>query len=473
MKLIPVILSGGAGTRLWPLSRKQYPKQYLSLAEEKTMLQATVLRLNGIKGLGDPIIICNNEHRFLVAEQLQQISIQNPTILLEPIGRNTAPAITAAAFQVKKSNQNEDVILLVLSADHVIEDITAFHKAIDVATTQAESRKLVTFGVIPTVAHSGYGYIKAINNNIEQDVYNVETFIEKPDLVTAAEYLEEGNYFWNSGMFMFQVDTLIQELRLHSGEIVRTVEKSVQNATKDLDFVRLEMSAFEASDNESIDYALMEKTNKAVVIPLDVGWSDVGSWATLHEIGRQDDYGNVISGDVYTDECINCYINADHHMVAVIGLENVIVVDTSDATLVASKSKAQEVKKVVKKLKQQKRYEELLHRKVYRPWGWYDTIDRGTNFQVKRINVKAGASLSLQKHNYRAEHWIIVKGVAKVTRNEETFLLNENESTYIPIGTIHRLENPENIVLEMIEVQSGKYLGEDDIERLDDQYGRV
>ncbi|VVH58376.1 Mannose-1-phosphate guanylyltransferase (GDP) (EC [uncultured Gammaproteobacteria bacterium] len=463
--IIPVILSGGHGTRLWPLSRKQYPKQYLPLVGDNTMLQETILRLNGLDNLANPIIVCNAEHRFLVAEQCQQINISNPTILLEPVGRNTAPAIAAAALQAFKITDNG--VLLVLSADHVIEDINAFHQAIDSALKQANDNKLVTFGIVPTDANTGYGYIKSLKNG------QVEAFVEKPDLQTAQSYLKQGNYLWNSGMFMFQSQTLIDEFTMHSPNIVSAVSDAVNNATQDLDFIRLEKQAFELSPSNSIDYALMEKSNNVVVVPLDAGWSDIGSWSALYDIGMKDDNGNVVKGDVITQDTVNTYINANHHMVATIGVQDLVIVDTPNATLVSTRDKAQEVKKIVQQLQKQDREEQSFHRKVYRPWGWYDTIDTGEYFQVKRLHINSGAKLSLQKHNHRAEHWVVVNGIATVTKGDAVLTLNKGESTYVPLGVIHALENNTDEPLEIIEVQSGMYLGEDDIVRFEDIYGRV
>ncbi len=468
MRIIPVILSGGSGTRLWPLSREQYPKQYLSLAGDNTMFQETILRLNGLDNLTDPIIVCNANHRFLVAEQCQQIDIFNPTILLEPIGRNTAPAIAAAALQsIKDSN---DATLLVLSADHVIQDINAFHEAINVASKQAQEGKLATFGIVPTEANTGYGYIKFSKDN--NGTYKVEEFVEKPDLQTAQSYLEQSNYLWNSGMFMFKADVLIDELTTYSPSIVESVKNSINNATQDLDFIRLEKQAFEASPSDSIDYALMEKSNNVVVVPLDAQWNDIGSWSALHDIGTKDESGNVIKGDVFTEDTTNTYINATSHMVVTIGVQDLVIVDTPNATLISTKDKSQEVKGIVERLQQQNREEQFCHRKVYRPWGWYDSIESGKHFQVKRLHVNPGAKLSLQMHHKRAEHWVVVGGVATAINGEEILTLTEGDSTYIPIGVIHSLENKTSDPLEIIEVQSGTYLGEDDIIRFKDIYGR-
>ena len=470
MQIIPVILSGGSGTRLWPLSRKQYPKQYLPLAGDDTMLQETILRLNGLDNLADPIIICNADHRFLVAEQCQQIDIENPTILLEPIGRNTAPAIAAAALQSQKISN--EAVLLVLSADHVIQDIDAFHQAIKIASRQAQAGKLATFGIVPTDANTGYGYIKSSQENID-GAHKVEKFVEKPDLETAQTYLEQGNYLWNSGMFMFQADVLISELSEQSPNIVVSVIDAVTNATKDLDFIRLDKQSFESSPSDSIDYALMEKSDNVVVVPLDAGWNDIGSWSALHDIGKKDANGNVIHGDVFMQDTTNTYIHANGHMIATIGVQDLIIVDTPNATLISTKDKSQEVKNIVEQLQRQDREEQSCHRKVYRPWGWYDSIEMGKHFQVKRLHVKPGAKLSLQMHHKRAEHWVVVSGIATAINGKETLILTEGESTYIPIGTTHALENHTDEILEIIEVQSGTYLGEDDIVRFNDIYGRV
>jgi mannose-1-phosphate guanylyltransferase/mannose-6-phosphate isomerase len=470
MQIIPVILSGGSGTRLWPLSRKQYPKQYLPLAGDNTMLQETILRLSGLDNLAVPIVICNVDHRFLVAEQCQQIKITNPTILLEPVGRNTAPAIAAAALQSLK--ETDDSVLLVLSADHIIQNVEAFHLAINIASQKVQEGRIVTFGIVPTDANTGYGYIKSSKNN-NDGAYKVEEFVEKPDLETAQTYLDQGSYLWNSGMFMFKADTLIDELTTHSPDIVKLVSDAVNNAKQDLDFIRLDKQPFESSPSDSIDYALMEKSDNVVVVPLDVGWSDVGSWSTLYDIGLKDKSGNVFKGDVITKDTTNTYIYASHHMIATVGLDNLIVIDTPDATFIASQDKAHEVKFIVESLQKKSRDEAHSNRKVYRPWGWYDSIEVGKHFQVKRLHVNPGAKLSLQMHHKRAEHWVVVTGTATVSKGDKTFNLNKGESTYIPVGTTHGLENKTTEQLEIIEVQSGSYLGEDDIVRFEDIYGRV
>jgi mannose-1-phosphate guanylyltransferase / mannose-6-phosphate isomerase len=470
MLITPVILSGGSGTRLWPLSRKQYPKQYLPLAGDKTMIQETILRLNGLDNLADPIIVCNVDHRFLVAEQCQQINIKTPTILLELVSRNTAPAIAAAAFQSLKTS--EETVLLVLSADHVIQDIDAFHEAISIAKNEAQDGKLVTFGIVPTDANTGYGYIKLSNNN-NNGVYKVAAFVEKPNLENAEKYLDQGNYLWNSGMFMFRADKLIDDLTMHSPDIVKSVSDAIKNATQDLDFIRLNKQAFESSPSDSIDCALMEKSDNVVVVPLQVGWSDVGSWPTLYGIGKKDRSGNVLKGDVIIKDTTDTYIYAAHHMVTAVGVDNLIVIDTPDATFIASQDKAHEVKFIVESLEKKGRQEAHSNRKVYRPWGWYDSIEIGKHFQVKRLHVNPGAKLSLQKHSKRAEHWVVVSGTATAINGENVLTLTEGDSTYIPIGTTHDLENKTNEKLEIIEVQSGRYLGEDDIVRFEDIYGRL
>jgi len=471
MKILPVILSGGSGTRLWPLSRKQYPKQYLPLMgnSDNTMLQETILRLSGLNNLADPIIICNADHRFIVAEQCQQININNPTILLEPIGKNTAPAIAAAALQSQQIS--EDSILLVLSADHVIKDVDEFHKAIDIAFKQAQQGKLVTFGIVPTEANTGYGYIKSATNG-NNGVYQVEEFVEKPDAKTAKLYLEQGNYLWNSGMFMFQANTLVDELSEYSPNIVISMIDAVRKSKQDLDFIRLDEKSFKSSPSDSIDCALMEESNNVVVVPLDAQWSDVGSWSALYDIGEKDNNGNVIKGDVVAIDTTNTYINANHHMVTTLGVENLIVVDTPDATFIATQDKAHEVKAIVESLRSCVRDECESHRKVYRPWGWYDCIEHGSNFQVKRLHVNPGEKLSLQMHHKRAEHWVVVSGVATATNGNQELTLTQGQSTYIPLKTIHCLENQTDDHLEIIEVQSGEYLGEDDIVRFADNYNR-
>jgi len=479
MKIIPVILSGGDGTRLWPLSRKQYPKQYLSLGEKQniySLLQATIQRLIGLENLDEPIIICNHKQRFLVKEQLRQIGLEKPIILLEPEGRGTAPAIGAAAIYVKNSGKGDQNLLLVLSADHMIKNIEEFHRTIKTSVNLAMERNLAIFGITPTEPNTGYGYIKKSllisNNSNSIDAYRIEKFIEKPDLKSATSMLKNDAYLWNSGIFMFRVDVLLQELTNHAAEIIYFVEKAVNKATMNLNFVHLEPSNFTLSPHDSIDYALLEKTDKVVVLPLDAGWNDIGSWSELKKIGEKDENGNVITGDVYSLETINSFIYSESRMIATIGVENLIIVDTPDAILIADESKSQQVKEIVEKLKKNNRKEQFYHRKVFRPWGWYDTIETGEHFQVKKLHVDPGAKLSLQLHYKRAEHWVVIKGIATVTNGEKIITLTEGQSTYIPISVKHSLENLESKPLEIIEVQSGSYLGEDDIIRFEDMYGR-
>jgi len=470
MMIVPVILSGGSGTRLWPLSRELYPKQLLPLVGEDTMLQATLGRLDGLEGLADPIIVCNEAHRFLVAEQLRQVGVTPAAILLEPVGRNTAPAVAlAAAAALQDREQGNDPILLVLPADHVIRDADAFRAALIAGARLAKEGKLVTFGVVPDRPETGYGYIRAA---AKDGAAAVQQFVEKPDLALAQQYVASGDYFWNSGMFMFRAGRYIEELRTHRPEIVTHCVAAIAGAKADLDFTRVDRAAFEDCPSDSIDYAVMEKTAHAWVVPLDAGWSDVGSWDSLHAACDADAVGNVTVGDVLIEDVTNCYLYAESRLVAAIGLADCVVVETKDAVLVAPRDRVQDVKKLVTRLKAEGRYETSLHREVFRPWGSYDSVDQGPRFQVKRITVKPGAQLSLQMHHHRAEHWIVVEGTGKVTCGDKTFLLGENQSTYIPMGTTHRLENPGKVPLHLIEVQSGSYLGEDDIVRFEDTYGR-
>jgi len=468
--IVPVILSGGSGTRLWPLSRELYPKQLLPLIGDMTMLQSTLQRLEGVDGLADPIIVCNEEHRFLVAEQLRKVGVTPAAILLEPAGRNTAPAVAlAAATALQEREQGADPVLLVLPADHVIRNAEAFRAAVAAGAELAREGKLVTFGVVPDRPETGYGYIRGSAQN---GAAAVQQFVEKPDVVLAKEYVNSGEYFWNSGMFMFRAGRYIEELRTHRPEIVSQCVAAIAGAKADLDFVRVEREAFEACPADSIDYAVMENTAHAWVVPLDAGWSDVGSWASLHDACEADGAGNVAVGDVLLHDTSNCYLYAESRLVAAVGLADCVVVETKDAVLVAPRDRVQEVKTLVERLKKDGRYETSLHREVFRPWGSYDSIDNGERFQVKRIVVNPGAQLSLQMHHHRAEHWIVVQGTARVTRGDDVFLLGENESTFIPMGTTHRLENPGKVPLHLVEVQSGSYLGEDDIVRFEDTYGR-
>ncbi|AEM49862.1 mannose-1-phosphate guanylyltransferase/mannose-6-phosphate isomerase [Stenotrophomonas maltophilia] len=461
----PVILSGGSGTRLWPLSREAYPKQFLPLASEQTMLQATWQRVAPIAARG-PLVIANEEHRFVAAEQLQQVGAEPAAIILEPVGRNTAPAIAVAALEATRDGA--DALLLVLPSDHVINNETAFRSAVQAAAAAAEAGKLVTFGIVPTGPETGYGYIKAADG---QGLRAVERFVEKPDLDTATGYVSSGQYYWNSGMFLFKASRYLQELERFQPAMLAGSRQAWQQARRDADFTRLDKDAFTAVPSDSIDYAVMEKTADAVVIPLDAGWNDVGSWTALRDVSQQDGDGNAHQGDVIAIDCRNTYAYAQR-LVALVGLDDVVVVETDDAVLVGKADRMQDVKTVVAQLKAEGRSEATWHRKVYRPWGAYDSIDNGERFQVKRITVKPGGTLSLQMHHHRAEHWIVVSGTAEVTRGDEVILLSENQSTYIPLGVTHRLRNPGKLPLELIEVQSGSYLGEDDIVRFEDTYGR-
>jgi mannose-1-phosphate guanylyltransferase / mannose-6-phosphate isomerase len=512
--LIPIILSGGSGTRLWPLSRELYPKQLLALCGKQTMLQETVLRLNALEGVTDPIVICNEEHRFMVAEQLRQIGVEPRAIVLEPMGRNTAPAAGIGALLAL--DLDKDAVLLVLPADHLIQDTGAFAGAVQSGVAAALGGSLVTFGIVPKRPETGYGYIKkgerqktgegraasggreereqqaanskrqavdskqqaassgqqTVGSGQREEVFGVERFVEKPDLETAQAYVDSGEYLWNSGMFLFRADSYLAELGRTAPEMVKRTREALERSTKDLDFIRLDRDAFHACPGESIDYAVMEKTSLAALVPMDAGWSDVGSWSALLENGSCDTAGNVCQGDVLLHDVRNCFVHSSGRLVAAVGLEGHVVVETKDAVLVAPQERVQDVKELVKKLKQDGRGEAVVHSKVYRPWGAYESIDFSERFQVKRITVKPGEVLSLQMHHHRAEHWVVVRGTARITRGEDVVVLTEDQSTYIPLGTVHRLENPGKIPLELIEVQTGSYLGEDDIVRLDDMYGR-
>ena len=488
MLIQPVILSGGSGSRLWPLSREHYPKQLLSFLGEQSLLQATIQRLSGLNvsnpfaslNIADPVLVCNEEHRFLVAEQIRQLEKKSAAIILEPVGKNTAPALTLAALAVNDSNK--DAVMLVMPADHIIRDIDIFHAAVQRGSLLADQGHLVTFGIVPNAPETGYGYIKRGDLIDRQgSSYFVSTFVEKPNAAKARQYVDSGEFFWNSGIFMMQASTWLQEIRRYRHDIAEACEKAFRKGASDQDFYRVNKDEFRVCPSDSIDYAVMERASanqasqgaRAVVIPLDAGWSDVGAWSALWEVSSQDNNGNVIKGDVYAVDTHNSLMISENRLLAAIGLEDVIVIETADAVMVLHKSHAQKVKNVVERLKNEKRTEHMFHRKVYRPWGSYEGIDNGDRFQVKRIIVRPGASLSLQMHHHRAEHWIVVKGTARVTRGDDEFLLSENESTYIPIGVTHRLANPGNLPLELIEVQSGSYLGEDDIVRFDDVYGRV
>ncbi len=470
-KVIPVILCGGSGTRLWPSSRKALPKQFLPLVSENTMFQETLLRLNGIPELAAPLVICNQEHRFLAAEQIQSINVTPRLHILEPVGRNTAPAIAVAALAAHAINQ--DAILLVLPADHLIRDVQGFHAAIGVAIRLAEQDKLVTFGIKPDApAATGFGYIER-GVSLEGDAaYEVARFVEKPDLEKAKSYTSSGNFFWNSGMFVFRADIYLRELQQYRPDILQAVNKAWNGCTTDLDFCRLGETEFSACPSDSIDYAVMEHTQQAAMVTVDIGWNDVGSWTSLYEVSDKDTNHNVLRGDACVEKSSGCYIRAESRLVAAVGVRDLIVVETADAVLIAHKDFAQDVKQAVEQLHSAGRNEHLIHRRVFRPWGYYEGLDEGERFQVKRIMVKPGARLSLQRHHHRAEHWVVVFGHAKVTRGKEILLLKANQSTYIPVEESHRLENVGDTFLYMIEVQSGEYLGEDDIERIDDDYRR-
>ncbi len=462
-------MAGGSGSRLWPLSRQLNPKQLLKLCGESTLLQQTLSRLQGMEALG-PTIICNEDHRFMVSEQLRQLGVRGATVLLEPVGRNTAPAIALAALSAVENG--DDPMLLVLAADHYIADQIAFHRAVKSAICLAEQNKLVTFGVLPSCPETGYGYIQR-GNSLGAAGFKVARFVEKPDVARADDYLNSGDYYWNSGMFMFKSSVYLEALEKFRPDILVACKNALEQGRKDMDFCRVDAKAFAACPEDSVDYAVMEKTTEAAVVPLDAGWSDIGSWSALWEIGDKDGHGNVCKGDVLAFNTQNSLIHAEHKLVTTVGVENLVVVETKDAVLVVHKDKVQDVKKVVEAIKNSGRHEHMNHREVYRPWGVYDSIEAGERYQVKRITVSPGAKLSVQMHHHRAEHWVVVSGTARVTNGEKTFLVTENESTFIPIGEVHALENPGKIPLELIEVQSGSYLGEDDIVRFEDHYGRV
>jgi mannose-1-phosphate guanylyltransferase/mannose-6-phosphate isomerase len=468
--ILPVIMAGGTGSRLWPLSRELYPKQFLTVTGSQSMLQQTLARLSGIEHQA-PLLICNEEHRFIAAEQMRLGGFKHSGIILEPVGRNTAPAIALAALQALKNvSDGEEPILLVLAADHLIENVEAFQSTVAKALPYAQDNQLVTFGIVPTAPETGYGYIKA--GDAVGDAFFVDQFVEKPDLDVAKSYLKSGDYFWNSGMFLFKASCYIEELKKFRPDILKACEQAMITTKSDMDFIRVSKSEFELCPDDSVDYAVMEKSKAVKMVPMDAGWSDVGSWSALWEVSHKDKDQNYIKGDVFSFDTKNSYIHSESKFISTVGVDNLVIIETKDAVLVANKDKVQNVKDVVNYLKKSGRTEHKIHREVFRPWGKYDSIDFGVRDQVKRITVKPGEKLSIQMHHHRSEHWIVVSGTAKVTNGDKTFLVGENESTYIPLGTIHALENPGKIPLEMIEVQTGGYLGEDDIVRFEDRYGR-
>jgi mannose-1-phosphate guanylyltransferase/mannose-6-phosphate isomerase len=484
--ILPVIMAGGSGRRLWPLSRSNYPKQFLALGcgnnSTQTMLQQTISRLNGLNN--EPcMLICNEEHRFIAAEQVRQLGVEHGGIFLEPVGRNTAPAIALAAIHaIEQSNEHEEPVLLVLAADHIIDNEDAFQQSVKQAYAHAKNNKLVTFGIVANKPETGYGYIKrgnAVTNNADDsEAFLVSSFVEKPDLPTAEDYVNSGEYYWNSGMFMFKASRYIEVLKAHNPAIYESCLKAMEVQNPDMDFVRVDKEAFMACPDDSIDYAVMEplctqSNDDVVVVPMDAGWNDVGGFSALLDVSKQDEKGNAFIGDVESVNTQNTLVIAEDKLVATVGVHDLVIINTKDAVLVAHKDEAQHVKSIVNKLKADARSEATIHREVYRPWGKYDSVDSSERFQVKRITVNPGAKLSVQMHHHRAEHWIVVSGTARVTINDDNKLVTENQSVYIPIGAIHALENPGKVDLELIEVQSGSYLGEDDIVRLEDRYGRV
>ena len=469
--IIPVILSGGSGSRLWPLSRAMRPKQFLGVTEQQTLFQLTLARVQQLDGALSPIIVANHEHRFLAAEQARVLGVDPTAILLEPTGRNTAPAIAVAALQARADNT--DPLILVMPSDHIIQDIAAFNTAVALARDAASDGLLVTFGIVPDRAETGYGYVMAGDLLKPAGVHQVARFVEKPDLETAQAYVASGQYCWNSGMFMFRASVFLEELATHRPDIREGAEKAWHNAHRDLEFIRLDKEAFAACPSESVDYAVMEKTRNAAMVSLDAGWNDVGAWPAVWESQAKDDSGNAGRGDFMFEDASGCYVHADHRLVTLLGTQDLFVIETSDAVLVGHKDHAQGVKKIVERLQASKRKETDFHREVFRPWGSFDSIDQGEKYQVKRITVAPGAKLSLQYHHHRAEHWVVVSGTGKVRIGEHTQILAENQSVYIPVGETHSLENPGSVPLELIEVQSGSYLGEDDIVRLEDIYGRA
>ena len=468
--LVPVVLCGGSGTRLWPLSREAFPKQFLRLSGDNSMLQQTLQRLTGIDALAPALLVCNESSRFIVAEQMREIGLDDARVLLEPMRRNTAPAIATAALQAMQNG--EDPVLLVLPSDHVILDAPAFHRAIALARQAAEQGKLLTFGITPAAPETGYGYIRADGDAVGQACPIIE-FVEKPALALAEQYIASGDYFWNSGMFLFRASRYLEELDKYHPAVVAACREALAKAKSDLDFIRLDHDAYAASPDIAVDYAVMERTSDAAPVALDAGWNDIGSWAAVFDVANKDASNNSVQGDVLLQDCSDCLVHGNSRLVTAIGLRDTIIVETADAVLVMDASQAQHTKTLVAQLVQQERPEATMHREVFRPWGSYDSIGNGDRFQVKRITVKPGAKLSLQMHHHRAEHWIVVSGTAHITNGEKEYLLTENQSTYIPLGVVHSLANPGKVPLELIEIQSGSYLGEDDIVRFEDRYGRV
>lgn len=468
--LVPVVLCGGSGTRLWPLSREAFPKQFLRLFGNDSMLQQTLQRLSGMEAIAPALLVCNESSRFIVAEQLREIGLNNARMLLEPMRRNTAPAIATAALQAMANG--EDPVLLILPSDHVIVDTAAFHQAVSLARKAAETGNLLTFGITPTGPETGYGYIRAEGGAAGQ-VQRIMEFVEKPALALAEEYIASGDYFWNSGMFLFRASRYLEELERFQPAVVAACRDALEKAKSDLDFIRLDHDAYATSPDIAVDYAVMERTSHAATIALDAGWNDIGSWAAVLAVAEKDDDNNSAQGDVVMQDCNGCLVHGNNRLVTAIGMRNTVIVETADAVLVMDADQAQHTKTLVAQLVNRQRNEATMHREVFRPWGSYDSIGNGDRFQVKRIIVKPGAKLSLQMHHHRAEHWIVVSGTAQITNGDKEYLLTENQSTYIPLGVVHSLANPGKVPLELIEIQSGSYLGEDDIVRFEDRYGRV
>jgi mannose-1-phosphate guanylyltransferase / mannose-6-phosphate isomerase len=471
-EIIPIVLSGGLGSRLWPMSRGSFPKQYLSIFDKFSMFQKTILRLNRIRSIRSPVVVCNEDHRFIVANMLKEIALESSAIILEPVGRNTAPAIVAATLNSTKSNSKNSLIL-VLPSDHLIEDEESFCKLIEIAREEISNNQVITFGVTPTEPNTGYGYIKYSDDKCVNGLFDTKAFIEKPCKEVAEDYLKSGKFLWNSGIFMCAPETLLNGLNNYFDTLIEPVRYSLENSTMDFDFIRLNKQYFKSSVNISIDNALLESFDNIKVMKLDVGWSDAGTWPSLYKIGKKDYRGNVVKGDVFCDRTFDSYINSSNRMIATIGVKDLVIVDTQDVVFIADINKSHEIDNIMKLLRKNKRDERNMHKKIYRPWGWYKTIESGSNFQIKKLHVNLKSKLSLQKHSKRSEHWFVVKGIADVVLNESSFTLKPGQSTYISVGDAHSLENKQEVVLEVIEVQSGSYLGEDDIVRLSDIYNRV